>query len=92
MAVNVIDLSHVLEDAFKKPNDEVRSNYLKTLQARKILTNKPAVKEQNSNFNISLTYIIVIIFDWDDTLLCTTFLGRLNGIVELKWREKEKMI
>jgi len=81
MAVNVIDLSHVLEDAFKKPNDEVRSNYLKTLQARKILTNKPAVKEQN-----------IIIFDWDDTLLCTTFLGRLNGIVELKWREKEKMI
>ena len=54
---------------------------MKTLKTNKILSDKPSIKEQN-----------IIIFDWDDTLLCTTFLGRLKDIVELKWREKEKMI
>jgi len=56
MTINVIDQSKIIEEVFKKPNDQVRNNYLKTLQSRKILTDKPAVKEQN-----------IIIFDWDDT-------------------------
>merc|ERR1711976_1116576 len=55
MTLKVIDQSKIIEEVFKKPNDLVRNNFLKTLQSNKILTDKPAVKEQN-----------IIIFDWDD--------------------------
>jgi hypothetical protein len=33
-----------------------------------------------------------MIFDWDDTLLCTTFLGRLKSLVDLEYRDREKTI
>lgn len=79
-----------------KSNDEVRRNFLKTLKSRNLLSEKPSIKEQTSNSNPSLwpifNSILVMIFDWDDTLLCTTFLGRLNSLVDLEYRDREKTI
>jgi hypothetical protein len=90
VVIKVLDCSDINFTALNKHNNEVRSNFLKNLKTKGLLSN-PKQREQNSKKIFGLK-ILVIIFDWDDTLLCTTFLSRLNGIIETKWREKEKMI
>lgn len=56
---------------FEKTHEEARSCYLNRLINMKILKPQPAKKHQG-----------IIIFDWDDTLLCTTFLLKL-GVVDI---------
>lgn len=56
---------------FKKTDDEMRQGYINKLINMKILKLEPAKKHQT-----------MIIFDWDDTLLCTHFLAAL-GFVDL---------
>lgn len=56
---------------FKRTDDEIRQSYINKLINMKILKLEPAKKHQS-----------MIIFDWDDTLFCTTFLGNL-GFVDI---------
>lgn len=56
---------------FQKTDDEVRQAYLNRLINMKILRLQPSKKHQE-----------IIILDWDDTLLCTSYLGRY-GLVNL---------
>ena len=56
---------------FQKTDDQIRRNYLDKLIRNNILRTNPSKKQQS-----------LIIFDWDDTLLCTTFLGSL-GFIDL---------
>jgi len=51
----------------QKTDDEMRHGYINRLVNMKILKLEPAKKHQT-----------MIIFDWDDTLLCTKFLARFN--------------
>eukprot|EP01017_Pseudomicrothorax_dubius_P037857 TRINITY_DN5603_c0_g1_i3.p1 TRINITY_DN5603_c0_g1~~TRINITY_DN5603_c0_g1_i3.p1 ORF type:complete len:331 (+),score=48.08 TRINITY_DN5603_c0_g1_i3:51-1043(+) len=53
-----------------KSHDEVRRSYLSKLMNMGIINDKPSKKEQT-----------VIIFDWDDTLICTTYLS-CSGYIE----------
>jgi len=55
----------------KKTDDEIRQAYINRLINMKILKLEPAQKHQT-----------MIIFDWDDTLLCTNFLAK-HGYVDL---------
>lgn len=48
----------------QRSNDEVRRSYINKLVSMKILDLQPKRKSQN-----------LTIFDWDDTLFCTSFLG-----------------
>lgn len=50
---------------------EVRQGYLNKLLANKMLKMEPSKKYQSSKGIANL----VIIFDWDDTLLCTSYLS-----------------
>lgn len=50
-AINVIDLSCTNQKTLNKTNDEVRMNFLKTLKSKKILSDKPSVKEQTSKYS-----------------------------------------
>jgi len=50
-----------------KSDDEMRSGYINRLMNMKLINKAPTKKHQT-----------MIIFDWDDTLLCTTFLGSLG--------------
>jgi len=54
-----------------KTDDEVRNNFINKLFNYGILKPAPAKKHQS-----------MIIYDWDDTLLCTTYLGSL-GFVDI---------
>ncbi|KRW98490.1 hypothetical protein PPERSA_03321 [Pseudocohnilembus persalinus] len=54
-----------------RTNDEIRQNYLNKLIKNNILKKEPSKKQQT-----------IIIFDWDDTLLCTSYLGNL-GFIDL---------
>jgi len=56
---------------FKKTDDEIRQSYINKLITMKILKLEPAKKHQS-----------MIIYDWDDTLFCTSFLGQL-GFVDI---------
>jgi len=56
---------------FKRTDDEIRQSYINKLINMKILKTEPAKKHQS-----------MIIYDWDDTLFCTTFLGQL-GFVDI---------
>jgi hypothetical protein len=56
---------------FQKTDSEVRQAYLNKLINMKILKLQPSKKHQE-----------IIVFDWDDTLLCTSYLGR-HGLVHL---------
>lgn len=56
---------------FQKTDDEVRQAYLNRLIGMKILKLQPKRKVQE-----------IVILDWDDTLLCTSYLGRV-GLVNL---------
>jgi len=55
----------------KKTDDEIRQAYINRLINMKIMKLEPAKKHQT-----------MIIFDWDDTLLCTNFLAKY-GYVDL---------
>jgi hypothetical protein len=52
---------------FLKTDDEMRNSYINRLIGMGIMKTAPSKKHQT-----------MIIFDWDDTLLCTTFLGSLG--------------
>lgn len=56
---------------FKRSDDEVRNRYINRLISMKILKLEPSKKHQT-----------MLIFDWDDTLLCTHYLSKL-GFVDL---------
>lgn len=56
---------------FQRTDDEVRQAYLNRLINMKILKLQPVKKHQE-----------IILLDWDDTLLCTSYLGRY-GLVHL---------
>jgi len=55
---------------FERSDTEIRNSYINKLINMKILKLQPSRKHQS-----------IIIFDWDDTLLCTTFLLKL-GVVD----------
>ncbi len=69
---------------FIRNGDEIRNSYICKLISKKILTNE---KEKSHNS--------IIIFDWDDTLLPTSFLSK-NGVYDenkiLTEKEKEKIL
>ncbi len=69
---------------FIKDGEDLRRSYIAKLIYKNVW--RPSVKEKDHN--------TVIIFDWDDTLLCTSFLTP-NGIfdedMELTDKEKEKL-
>lgn len=56
---------------FKKSDDEMRNRYINRLINMKILKMEPSKKHQT-----------MLIFDWDDTLLCTHFLAQ-HGFVDI---------
>jgi hypothetical protein len=67
-----------------KRSEELRRSYISKLIAAKIW--QPSKKEKKHN--------TMIIFDWDDTLLCTSYLtptGIFNDDFELSERDKEKL-
>jgi hypothetical protein len=69
---------------FVKNGEDLRRSYIAKLIYKKIW--QPSKKEKDHN--------TMIIFDWDDTLLCTSFLtpgGVFNEDVELTDKEKEKL-
>ena len=69
---------------FYRNGDEIRSSYLTKLICKKIWTPSSKNKTHNS----------LIIFDWDDTLLCTSYLIR-NGLndenIQLSLKDKDKI-
>lgn len=66
---------------FYRNGEEIRRSYIAKLICKKVWT--PSQKEKTHNS--------LIIFDWDDTLLCTSFLTP-NGVYDenLKLTEKDK--
>ena len=52
--------------SFQRRNPQFRSNYINRLVTMKVMDLKPKKKSQN-----------IFVFDWDDTLFCTSFLGNL---------------
>ena len=72
------------ELSFVKNGEDLRRSYIAKLIYNKIWP--PGTKEKDHN--------TMIIFDWDDTLLCTSFLtpnGIFNEDLELNDKEKEKL-
>lgn len=86
-AIVVSRTDDVLKRWTKRTEDDCRLWYIKTLMMKKIFNAAP-IKEQKSNRGVTL----VIIFDWDDTLLCTTFLGKMAGLVDNAISEKDRQI
>jgi hypothetical protein len=77
-AYNDYELNYV------KDGENLRRSYIAKLIYKKIW--QPSKKEKDHN--------TLIIFDWDDTLLCTSFLtpnGIFNEDIELNEKEKEKI-
>jgi hypothetical protein len=69
---------------FYRNGEDLRRSYIAKLIFKKIWV--PSKKEKDHN--------TVIIFDWDDTLLCTSFLtpnGIFNEDLDLTDKEKEKL-
>ncbi|KAL4476619.1 hypothetical protein ABPG72_000778 [Tetrahymena utriculariae] len=54
---------------FSRSDDDVRKSYIKKLQSQNILKNNQAQKHQS-----------LVIFDWDDTILCTNYLSQYNFV------------
>lgn len=80
----VISTYNDYELNFVKNGEDLRRSYIAKLIYKKIW--QPSKKEKDHN--------TMIIFDWDDTLLCTSFLtpgGVFNEDVELTDKEKEKL-
>ena len=69
---------------FYRNGEEIRNSYISKLICKKVWT--PSIKDKTHN--------TLILFDWDDTLLCTTFLTK-NGVYDenliLTDKEKEKV-
>ena len=69
---------------FYRNGEEIRNSYISKLICKKVWT--PSIKGKTHN--------TLILFDWDDTLLCTTFLTK-NGVYDenliLNDKEKEKV-
>jgi len=69
---------------FYRNGEEIRNSYMSKLICKKVWT--PSIKGKTHN--------TLILFDWDDTLLCTTFLTK-NGVYDenliLTDKEKEKV-
>lgn len=90
--IKIFDLGLVREHCMNKTDDEVRHNFLKTLQVKQkmpeIFSPKPHTKEQKSRRFLP----IVIIFDWDDTLFCTSYLSSLGYNRRSDLTEKEKLL
>ena len=90
--IKIFDLTLVHERYMNKTHDEVRNKFLKTLQVKQkmpaMFSPKPPVKEQKSR----LLCNPVIIFDWDDTLFCTSFLSSLNHNRKSELGTKEKLL
>ena len=82
---------HKAADAYSqwvsRTADECRLWYLKTLKMHKILSDTPSIKEQKSSPGSA-----VIIFDWDDTLICTTYLGKMKGLVDMSISDQDRRI
>jgi hypothetical protein len=54
-----------------RSSNDIRKGYIEKLLANGVMKMEPSKKYQSStNF-----LILVIIFDWDDTLLCTSYLS-----------------
>ena len=67
-----------------RTSDMIRSSYIATLILKKVWIPTSKTKTHNS----------LIIFDWDDTLLCTTFLtpkGYFDEDIQLNDKDKEKV-
>jgi hypothetical protein len=90
--IKIFDLSLVRLQFMNKSDDEVRNNFLKTLQVKQkmpeIFSPKPHAKEQKSKRGL----ILVIIFDWDDTLFCTSYLSSLGYNRKSDLSEKEHLL
>lgn len=70
--INSSDTDNDFElDLFERTDSEIRSNYINKLVGMKIMKLQPSKKHQS-----------VIIFDWDDTLLCTSYLQKL-GVIDV---------
>jgi hypothetical protein len=54
-----------------RSSNEIRKGYIDKLLANGVMKMEPSKKYQSSTYFL----IIVIIFDWDDTLLCTSYLS-----------------
>ena len=69
---------------FYRNGEEIRSSYLTKLICKKIWTPSSKCKTHNS----------ITIFDWDDTLLCTSYLSK-NGLyddnIQLSLKDKTKI-
>ena len=84
---SVIIYSKSIEDYelnFYRNGDEIRSSYITKLICKKIWSPSSKNKTHNS----------LIIFDWDDTLLCTTYLNKNNLVddnIILSEKDKEKI-
>ena len=84
---SVIIYSKSIEDYelnFYRNGDEIRSSYITKLICKKIWSPSSKNKTHNS----------LIIFDWDDTLLCTTYLTKNNLFddnIILSEKDKEKI-
>lgn len=92
------NLKNIIEDAsflnntkidfvlnYYKTGEDMRKSYIAKLICKKVWT--PSHKEKTHNS--------IIIFDWDDTLLCTSFLspnGLFNENMVLTEKEKEKIV
>ena len=67
-----------------RTSDMIRSSYIATLILKKVWIPTSKTKTHNS----------LIIFDWDDTLLCTTFLtpkGYFDENIQLNDKDKQKV-
>ena len=84
---SVIIYSKSIEDYelnFYRNGDEIRSSYITKLICKKIWSPSSKNKTHNS----------LIIFDWDDTLLCTTYLTKNNLFddnIILSEKDKQKI-
>lgn len=77
----VSNTDDVLDKWTKRTADDCRLWYIKTLMARKVFSDTPSIKQQK-----------IIIFDWDDTLLCTTHLGKMQGLVNMNISDRDRKI
>lgn len=80
-AIIVSKTEDVLRRWTKRSEDDCRIWFIKTLMMKKMFSDSTSIKEQK-----------IIIFDWDDTLLCTTYLGKMQGLVENHISDKDKRI
>lgn len=82
MSINTNQIDYELN--YYKTGEDMRQSYIAKLICKKVWV--PSHKEKTHNS--------IIIFDWDDTLLCTTFIspnGVFNENMKLTEKEQEKV-